>query len=163
MTPQKLSKVDYVIIITIQQLQLTVATCNIYIYIFKIIITINGLRSAREITEQLKAYSRVAINSDFVPICTLQPSTSPPVQAQSSWWRVCWGSPLLHLLMSVYSTVAALAVVAASQNGPTWIMLMSPYINVSFHMLWMRLSTSTLQGSSQNFFNERHISCMVAA
>ena len=42
----------------------------------------------------------------------------------------------------VCSTVAALAVAAASQNGPTWIMLMFPYVNVSFHMLLMRLSTS---------------------
>ena len=76
-----------------------------------------------------------------VPICTLQPSTSPPVQAQSSWWRVYWGSPLLPLLMSAPLWLILL-LLRPSQNGPTRIMLMSPYVNVSFHMLLMRLSTS---------------------
>ena len=86
------------------------------------------------------APSMVALAST-VPTCMLQPPISPPVQAQSSWLRVCWGSPLLPHLMS--APVAALAVAAAKvQNGPTWIMLMFPYVNVTFHMLLMRLSTS---------------------
>ena len=82
----------------------------------------------------------VALTS-AVPICTLESSTSPPVQVQSSWWRVCWGSPLLPLLMSAPLWLLLL-LLQPSQNEPTWIMLMFLYVNVSFHILLMRLSTS---------------------